>query len=413
MGNALLTPIHRSLGIGASEFDLALVDQAVAASVIEDADLDWKAKLPDFSSDDARLELCKDVAAMANTRGGLVVYGVRENASRAEARVNVDVLESTQERLRQSLYLFLRPFVTDIRVLVAEDPTAPGFGVLALLVGRSPDAPHQVGRDGLDRIRFPYRDGATTKFMREHEIARAYSHRFDGRADAQTRINAIFDKAASNHAKDGSDWLIGIAVPLLSHRSSAPRLQKAVVEAVLSSGQGLSTDLLPEADDRHEALGEVSVASASEYHRRLRRSVVGGNGSRYGLAVHFELADDGGVIFDSGFRRLESEANPTLTVERIESFMVDLVSLASATANLLGVYGTWVVGVEIDHGSTPFSIGRLDRYAGGQDEFERIDTEIVFPAAPVELLDHARQLSLDVLEQFASSHLVKLPAGPS
>ncbi|MFJ9675264.1 helix-turn-helix domain-containing protein [Streptomyces sp. NPDC101221] len=41
-------------------------------------DLDWKEHLPQPPRDGRWNELAKDVAAMANTRGGLIVFGVRD-----------------------------------------------------------------------------------------------------------------------------------------------------------------------------------------------------------------------------------------------------------------------------------------------------------------------------------------------
>ena len=67
------TPLHRALGREASELTTDLFEEAVSKAIEETDSLDWKAALPEKGP-----EFAKDVAAMANSGGGLIVYGVKE-----------------------------------------------------------------------------------------------------------------------------------------------------------------------------------------------------------------------------------------------------------------------------------------------------------------------------------------------
>ncbi|MEW2290809.1 ATP-binding protein [Streptomyces sp. NPDC047841] len=51
---------------------------AAADRLAESDDLDWKEQLPQPLREGRWDELTKDVAAMANTRGGLIIFGVRD-----------------------------------------------------------------------------------------------------------------------------------------------------------------------------------------------------------------------------------------------------------------------------------------------------------------------------------------------
>ena len=60
-----------------------LIRKACAQAVKEQQDLEWKSALPltvpadkAEGRDEQQDELAKDIAAMANTRGGMIVYGV-------------------------------------------------------------------------------------------------------------------------------------------------------------------------------------------------------------------------------------------------------------------------------------------------------------------------------------------------
>ena len=57
-----------------------MVRQCAAENLQESDDLDWK-ELPEPPRDGRFNELAKDVAAMANTRGGLLIFGVRDKTT--------------------------------------------------------------------------------------------------------------------------------------------------------------------------------------------------------------------------------------------------------------------------------------------------------------------------------------------
>ncbi|MER6345226.1 AlbA family DNA-binding domain-containing protein [Streptomyces sp. NPDC001595] len=55
-----------------------IVAKAAGDRLAESDDLDWKEQLPQPPCEGRWNELAKDVAAMANTRGGLIIFGVRD-----------------------------------------------------------------------------------------------------------------------------------------------------------------------------------------------------------------------------------------------------------------------------------------------------------------------------------------------
>jgi len=101
-----ITPLHRALGV----LDGTLADllpAALAQTVAEDEDLDWKRELPHTSNPNGMLELATDFAAMANTSGGLIVYGVGEAAEGNAADQFVSVVgdsAAVDQRLHQAAY---------------------------------------------------------------------------------------------------------------------------------------------------------------------------------------------------------------------------------------------------------------------------------------------------------------------
>src|SRR4051794_2707054 len=83
----LVTPLHAALGLRESGLTFEMVADACLQRVEEREDLDFKRTLPllasagESSRRDAEQEaLAKDIAAMANSRGGMIIYGVAESA---------------------------------------------------------------------------------------------------------------------------------------------------------------------------------------------------------------------------------------------------------------------------------------------------------------------------------------------
>jgi hypothetical protein len=68
------TRIHALLGDEPAELSYDQITRAIAGHLAETDDLDWKAAWPDAS------KFRKDIAAMANSGGGLIVCGVADTA---------------------------------------------------------------------------------------------------------------------------------------------------------------------------------------------------------------------------------------------------------------------------------------------------------------------------------------------
>src|ERR1700712_951537 len=70
--------IHRHLGLPPRPLEFADVVAATESRLEESEDLDWKVQLPEIDKNAGWDEFSKDVAAMANTAGGILVYGVTD-----------------------------------------------------------------------------------------------------------------------------------------------------------------------------------------------------------------------------------------------------------------------------------------------------------------------------------------------
>lgn len=137
------TALHRALGLPPGPLTNEILDEAVAAGVVETDDLDWKSELPPIG-DLARTDVPKDIAAMANSGGGLIVYGVKEEEKAAIERKDTGEFTENHERTyRKVAVTAITPPVFGLQIhRLGTDPRAA-----AVVVPASVDGPHLIYRN--------------------------------------------------------------------------------------------------------------------------------------------------------------------------------------------------------------------------------------------------------------------------
>ena len=90
----------RVLNVAADSLEEAVFDDLVTNAVVEHQRLEYKSQLPGTSPDDRR-EFARDVAAMANGGGGIIVMGIEDDANDAATRITPVGLGGEVTRLSQ------------------------------------------------------------------------------------------------------------------------------------------------------------------------------------------------------------------------------------------------------------------------------------------------------------------------
>jgi predicted HTH transcriptional regulator len=180
------TALHRLLGRPPGPLTDEMLEDAVAQGIAETDDLDWK-KPPPEERDLAQSDTLKDIAAMANLGGGLIIFGVDEEQKKATDRVDVgDVTESYERTLRRVAVSGIHPPVFNLGVhrLGVEPRRA-----LVVEVPASLDVPHLIYRGTY--FGAPIRNNADTEWMRERQLESMYRTRLDDRRNAGEALNRL------------------------------------------------------------------------------------------------------------------------------------------------------------------------------------------------------------------------------
>ena len=185
------TSLHRALGAKPGPLADAMIDQAVAGHVAESSDLDWKRSLPPAKGL-ATTDFPKDVAAMANSGGGMIVYGVSDDDGAAGARFDAVLSERHETALRQAAATAISPPIIGLRITrLGEGPPR----AVVVEVSASVQSPHVVNE--AHKFGVPARNGPDTVWLKEPDIARMYRSRFETERESADALRGLYDDQMS------------------------------------------------------------------------------------------------------------------------------------------------------------------------------------------------------------------------
>jgi hypothetical protein len=193
----------------------AALEQLTLQRVPEADDLDFKVEYARV--EDARTELAKDVAALANNVGGLLIVGIAEDHGQASRLVpNVNYRDAEARRVRSIVAQRVHPRPT-IDVISVPSLRDEGKGFLVIAVRRSVTPPHAVMVPNEPHLTYWVRDGSRTRWIGESEVADRYAGRF---AMVRTRLDRLGEVMAEGLT--GLDrnraWMAMAVVPMFEGR---------------------------------------------------------------------------------------------------------------------------------------------------------------------------------------------------
>lgn len=241
-------------GIHVRELTTDHVARLITDQIEEHRQLDYKYALPGSSEEDRR-EFAKDVVAMANTSGGILLYGIQELEKNGAKTGIPSAVVATGERSNDEIVRRLTsmiqsntdPPLTSCEVQVV--PTTPG-PVIAVGIPKSVLAPHGVKVGGApqywrraDRQNYPVSTNELRGLFLERdqwdrEIEEFRRLRIDRAREARTVRGTAFTAAAFMHV-----------LPLGRLRESVPLLpHTARLATVEVPGLGHTHDSRPNLD---------------------------------------------------------------------------------------------------------------------------------------------------------------------
>jgi hypothetical protein len=159
----------------------------VKSGAEEHFDLDFKRSLYAHKAAEGA-DLAKDVAALANSLGGVIVLGIREENGAAVEATPVEFSEPEELWMQQKIASLVFPKPT-WRLRRVPDPSDPSRGFCLCIVPRSRVAPHAVV-DGIS-LKYFVRDQKSNRPLAEHEVAERYRERFVRGTESNARLAQV------------------------------------------------------------------------------------------------------------------------------------------------------------------------------------------------------------------------------
>lgn len=407
------TPLHRALGRQPSDLTEELLDEAVDRGVAETDDLDWKKVFPSMKGL-ANGDVPKDIAAMANRGGGMIVYGVDEEQRKATRRVPVSDFGENEERTYRSVAVTaITPpvFGLDIRH-IGGDPLT-----VAVIVPASVDGPHLVYKN--EYFGAPIRNNADTIWMKERQIEAMYKARFDERRHSDEALDSLYTETAAGRDSDKRAWLIAVARPRIP--GVMKRMQVAEAREVLNHAERLTLTY-----SKREGAHPLENLIRSSPRTGLRRWTVpnaatGGVSWREAWAeMHF----DGSVTLAaalgghrSGLQGATLQGNEVES-RGIECAVVDFLSLVHALGLHLG-HDEYGVRIAIELAtSEPLEVCRYDTFHQGAvsgtqvASYVPVCASVDASASDGDFHQQLFQVAEDCVNQGGVNHLVIIRPAP-
>lgn len=410
--------LHKYLGHKPGPLSGELVARAVEEHLVETGDLDWKRELPPERGASSS-DFPKDVAAMANSGGGTIVFGVSEVQKAATSRRDVGELTERHERaLRSAAVTAIMPPIFGLEI---HRVGVEGERAVVVVVPPSVDGPHLIYKN--DLFGAPIRNDSDTVWMKERQIEAMYRARLDERRHAGEALGKLHDDTAAGHDLQERAWFIGVAHPRIPDIAAARPTREQAREtferaAALTLGWSDSTGIHP--------LASVSLNNPRPGLRRwIAPNKATSDRQRFRQAWA-SIHHDGSVGLASAV------GGPPMTAEdgslpggrvlsrSIEAAVSDLVALIEAVAERRG--GAWEyevrVGVEY-RGTDPMVIQTTDQHGFTYDEnstplarFTPVAATIVVGEGVTDLHQQVYGLAEDCVNQGGITYLRTIKEPP-
>jgi hypothetical protein len=188
------------LGAEIGELTPAHLQALCDLHIPEDVDLDFKSQdAYTTTGQDGLDELAKDVTALANARGGLIITGIAEDSQGcARSLTEVAVSDKKIGQMYNGLRARVMPYLPGIWISNLETVNGSGTGYVLIAAPGSALAPHAVRMTSRPQYSFARRVGRTTAWLEESEIAALYRDRFRLAEEHRDKVVKVLDV--------GSEW---------------------------------------------------------------------------------------------------------------------------------------------------------------------------------------------------------------
>lgn len=420
----MFTPIHRALGLEPGNLTLELIEKAIEAGLEETADFDMKRVVPDLKADKSKQEVAKDIAAMANSGGGWIIYGVGEGASDIAESIHPCEWTATEEQQMLNIaYTKIDPPVVGLEFNKISCGENSDKKLVLMHIPDSVDAPHFVRAEKKNNNNFsaPRRNGPHTNLMNYRDIERGFRERFQRRAEQEKTLQGYFEEATEALNPEQGVFLAIAAVPVTPKISAGSvDRDKAIQHTNLWAYSYLIASRRGNCSKEEKIETEFNfIWNQGEHVKGMRRWVIRNLPQTIAGKYRKYLHDDGTLAgaYQLGGVYNKASASNQYPVGKpnhcrskdIESALIDFFSLLREHAKERRVSGGFRIRVGlVGDSNSPILVRTFEgsinilmdeKYSEPINRFQPVST-FIDPLAPIEdILPPLRTLALDIVNQ--------------
>lgn len=418
----MFTPIHRALGLEPGNLTLELIEKAIEAGLEETADFDMKRVVPDLKADKSKQEVAKDIAAMANSGGGWIIYGVGEGATGIAGSIHPCEWEAKEEQQMLTIaYTKIDPPVVGLEFNKISCGENSGGKYLVLMhIPDSADAPH-FARAEKNNFSAPRRNGPHTNPMTYRDIERGFRERFQRGVEQEKTLQGYFEQAAEALNPEQGVFLAIAAVPVTPKISAGPVDRRTAIQHI---NPWAYSYFITSHQENHLKNPQVLtnglfIWNDGDIVKGMRRWVLRNSAqatAKYSKHLHDDGTLTGGYCLRRNVRGVQSTSEQYLAGEinhcysfDVEKALIDFFSLLREHAQERSVSGGFRIRVGlVGDANSPIVLRNHDKSTWNLmlesepepiKRFQPVST-FIDPLAPIEdILPPLRALALDIVNQ--------------
>lgn len=418
----MFTPIHRALGLEPGNLTLELIEKAIEAGLEETADFDMKRVVPDLKADKSKQEVAKDIAAMANSGGGWIIYGVGEGATGIAGSIHPCEWEAKEEQQMLTIaYTKIDPPVVGLEFNKISCGENPDEKYLVLMhIPDSADAPH-FARAEKNNFSAPRRNGPHTNPMTYRDIERGFRERFQRGVEQEKTLQGHFEQAAEALNPEQGVFLAIAAVPVTPKISAGPVDRRTAIQHI---NPWAYSYFITSHQENHLKNPQVLtnglfIWNDGDIVKGMRRWVLRNSAqatAKYSKHLHDDGTLTGGYCLRRNVRGVQSTSEQYLAGEinhcysfDVEKALIDFFSLLREHAQERSVSGGFRIRVGlVGDANSPIVLRNHDKstwnlmFESEPEPIKRFQPVSTFidPLAPLEdILPPLRTLALDIVNQ--------------
>ncbi|WP_314699564.1 ATP-binding protein [uncultured Rothia sp.] len=417
----MFTPIHRALGLEPGNLTLELIEKAIEAGLEETADFDMKRVVPDLKADKSKQEVAKDIAAMANSGGGWIIYGVGEGATGIAGSIHPCEWEAKEEQQMLTIaYTKIDPPVIGLDFNKISCGENPDEKYLVLMhIPDSADAPH-FARAEKNNFSAPRRNGPHTNPMTYRDIERGFRERFQRSAEQEKTLQDYFEQATETLNPEEGVFLAIAAVPVTTKISAGSVDRGTAIQHTnpWAYSYFMTSFLGNYPKDPKVSTNGLFMWGGGDIVKGMRRWVLRNSAhatAKYTKHLHDDGTLTGGYCLrkvrgmqSTSEQHLAGEINHCNSID-VEKALIDFFSLLREHAQERRTSGGFHIRVGlVGNANSPIVLRTHDRFTWdlmSESEPEPIKrfqpvSTFIDPLAPIEdILPPLRTLALDIVNQ--------------